>query len=133
VGQIGYYGSKRFSVSDKLINTFNGFQRTTSARFETLDRIGLKPLTEYVGPGLDTVSFTIDVNVMLGVNPRQELDEWKEIAASGDPFALCIGNKLLGTDLWALKTAAETWDKIDGNGNVLTGTIALTFEEYVST
>lgn len=128
MGTIGYFGSNRFETSTPL----TGFQRSTAAKFETFERVGLKPLTEYIAPGLDTASFTLAANATLGINPRVLLDKWKAIAAAGVPDVLVIGGKAMGTDLWVLKSAAENWDTFDGSGNVLTGTIALSFEEYMT-
>jgi phage protein U len=132
MGLIGYWGQERFEVSSSSVLTFDGFQLSTAARFESFNRIGQKPLTEYIAPGLDTISFSIKIDVMLGVNPRQVLDHWTQLAAAGNPDVLVVGNKVVGTDMWIIKTAAQTWEKLDGNGNVLTSTISLTLEEYMN-
>lgn len=135
MGLIGYFGQDRFEVSSTSVFTPNSdFQRTTAPRAEKLNRIGLKlkPLTEIIGPDLDTVTFSVKVNATLGVNPRQILDHWAELAAAGTPDVLVIGGKALGTDLWIVKSATEAWEMLDGNGNVLTSTITLTFEEFMS-
>lgn len=132
IGQIGYFGSERFEVSDKKVFTPNNIQRSSSARFESFNRIGLKPLTEYVAPGLATFTLTIQVSAMLGVNPRTVLDHWIGLVDAGNPDVLVIGNKVVGTDLWVLKTAADTWKQLDGQGNILTAEINLSFEEYMS-
>ena len=132
MGLIGYFGTNRFEVSDSKILTFDDFQRDTAAQFESINRIGKKPLTEYIAPGLDTISFSIKANAMLGVNPRNVLDSWAQIATEGNPNILAVGNKIIGTDQWVLKSASESWEKIDGKGNVLESTITLGFEEYMS-
>jgi phage protein U len=131
MGQIGYYGKERFEVSKSKVLTLNDFQRSTAARFESFDRIGLKPLTEYKGSGLDIITFAIKVKAALGVNPRVVLDNWTNLASAGKPDVLVIGNKAVGTDQWVVKSTAENWETFDGKGNVLTGTINLTFEEYM--
>lgn len=132
MGLIGYFGKNRFEVSDRSALPLENFQRSAAARFETLERIGLKPLTEFIAPGLDTVSFTIKPNVVLGAKPRQTLDHWNQLANAGNPDVLVIGNKVLGTDKWVVKSASEAWENIDGQGRVLNGTINLTFEEYMT-
>ena len=132
MGLIGYFGDYRFEVSSRCVIPLLSFKRTTTPKKETLDRIGMKALTEYTGSGLDTVSFTIKLNAELGAAPRNELDNWAQIAASGEPYPLVIGGKALGTDLWMLTSAAESWDTIDGQGRVLTAGIDLSFEEYMT-
>ena len=132
MGQIGFWGSERFEVSDKKVFTPNNIQRSSSSRFESFSRIGAKPLTEYIAPGLATLSLTIQVNVMLGVNPRATLDHWIALAEAGNPDVLVIGNKVLGTDQWVLKTAADTWKQLDGQGNILVAEMNLSLEEYMT-
>lgn len=133
MGQIGYFGAERFEItSNSVFTPNNDFQRTTAARFETLDRIGLKSLTEKIAPGLQQITFSIKVSAMLGLNPRQVLDRWVDLAEAAIPDVLVIGNKPLGSDLWLLKSATDAWEKIDGQGNILTATLSLTFEEYVT-
>lgn len=133
MGQIGYFGQERFEVSDTKVFTPNNIQRSSSSRFESFQRIGMKPLSEFVAPGLATINFTIQVSAMLGVNPRTVLDHWIELAEAGKPDVLVIGNKVVGTDQWVLKTAADTWKQLDGQGNVLTAEMNLSFEEYMTT
>jgi phage protein U len=132
IGLIGYFGRERFVVSTDSIYTINGFQISSSPRFASLERIGRKPLTERIAPGLDQVSFSITVDASLGVNPRQILDRWRQLAAAGEPAMLVIGNKGLGTDMWVITSVQESWTQIDGHGRVLQGTINLSFEEYMS-
>lgn len=131
MGQIGYFGSERFEVSDKKILTFSNFKRTTAGRYETFDRIGQKPLTEMTGPGLATVSFSVDLKASLGVDPRTVLDHWQQLADAGMVDVLVVGNKLVGKNKWLLKSADETWPTLNGNGRVLSATMDLAFEEYV--
>ncbi len=132
MGQIGYWGSERFEVSDKKVFTPNNIQRSSSSRFESFQRIGRKPLSEYIAPGLATFTLTIQVNAMLGVNPREVLDHWISLAESGQPDVLVIGNKVVGTDQWVLKTAADAWKQLDGQGNILTAEMNLSLEEYMT-
>jgi phage protein U len=131
MGQVGYFGSERFEVSDKKVLTFSNFKRTTAGRYETFDRIGQKPMTEMTGPGLDSVSYSVDLNIANGVEPRTVLDHWQQLADVGTVAVLVVGNKLVGKNKWLLKSADETWATIGGNGRVISATMDLTFEEYV--
>lgn len=92
----------------------------------------MKPLTEFIAPGLATFSVTIQVNALLGVNPRTTLDHWIALSETGSPDVLVIGNKVVGTDQWVLKTAADAWKSLDGQGDILTAEINLSFEEYMT-
>lgn len=135
MGLIGYFGQDRFEVSSTSVFTPNNdLQRATAGRFEKFNRIGgkLKPLTEFIGPDLDTVTFSVTVNATLGVNPRKILDHWTQLASAGKSDVLVIGNKALGTDQWIVKSATEAWKTLDGQGNVLESTITLVFEEFMT-
>lgn len=101
---------------------------------QTLNRIGLKPLLEWVSPGLDQITFSIAVSALLGISPRQKLDFWRALAAAGTPDVLVIGNVPVSTsnDEWIVTNVQENWITLDAQGNVIYGTIALTFEEYVT-
>jgi phage protein U len=133
MGQVGYFGSERFVVSDTKVFTFSDFQRTTASRYETFDRIGKKPLTEMVGYGLDAITYSVALDVSLGVEPRTVLDHWSTLANVGTVDVLVVGNKLVGKNRWLLKSVAESWSKISGTGRILAATMNLTFEEYMLT
>lgn len=133
LGQIGYWGAERFETSDSKVFAPNNIQRSGSAHFESFKRIGLKPLKEYIAPELGTFSFDIQVRAELGVNPREVLDHWIDLAEGGQPNILVIGNKQIGTDQWTLTSAQENWQQLDGQGKILTAQMSLSFEEYVST
>jgi phage protein U len=129
---IGYFGAYRFEVSEKSVPVISGFQRNTAPRFEKFERIGKKALTAFIAPGLDTFSFSIKADAALGVKPRELLDKWAQIAASGEPAMLVIGNKPLGTDMWVCTSASEDWETVSGSGKVLKGAVSLVFEEYMT-
>ena len=131
MGQVGYFGSERFVVSDTKVLTFSNFQRSTAGRYQTFDRIGKKPLTEMTGPGLESVTYSVSLDATLGVEPRVVLDHWTTLAGAGTVDIIVIGNKLVGKNKWLLKSVSESWSTIDGNGRVLKATMDLTFEEYV--
>ena len=135
MGQIGFWGTERFETSDSKVFTLSNIQRSSEGHFESFQRIGagLKPLSEFIAPGLGTFNFNIQIRAELGVNPREVLDHWIELAEAGQINILVIGNKQVGTDQWALKSAQQTWEQLDGQGNVLTAQMSLSFEEYIST
>jgi hypothetical protein len=133
MGLIGYFGSEQFQVSSNSVYTPNNdIQTTTAPILQTLNRIGLKPLTEGISAGLDTFTFSITVSALLGINPRQKLDFWRALAAAMAPDVLVIGNVPVGTDEWIVTNVQENWITLDANGVVIYGTISLTFAEYMT-
>lgn len=131
MGLIAYFGNERFEVSEKKALPINNFQRQTAGRYSAFERFGKKPLTDFTGPGLDSVSYSVTLNRALGVEPRDVLDHWADLANSGTVNVLVVGGKLVGDNLWLLKSVNQSWSNIDGRGRILSATMDLTFEEYV--
>ncbi|HBF38071.1 MAG TPA: hypothetical protein DDW50_12195, partial [Firmicutes bacterium] len=113
---IGYFNDIGFEVSDERIYTFNGFKLEASARYSAHEIIGEKPKTEYVGPNLQTITFTINLNGTFGVKPRDEMIIWSDMAQFGAADYLVIGEKVLGDDQWIVKSVSEAWDTFFNQG-----------------
>lgn len=128
---IGFFGDIIFETSDKRILTFQDLKRDTSSRWSNHDVIGKKPTSEFIGPGLDTISFTINLNASLGVKPRHEMERWLEKARSGTAETLVVGNKGLGVDKWTVKSVSQAWGVVLHEGEVYSGKVDIQLEEYV--
>lgn len=130
---IGYFGKDIiFETSDERILTFTDFKREASSRFATHEVIGKKPTTEYIGPGLDTITFTVHLNGNNGVRPRDEMNKWLEYARTGQAETLVVG-VALGVDKWVVKSVSQAWDVIFNQGELFSGKVDVNLEEYVST
>jgi len=128
---IGYFGDIVFETSDKRILNFTGLAIETAARFETHNLIGTKPKTEYVGPDLSAVSFIVNLNGNHGVRPREEMERWRELAETGEPQTLALAGKPIGSYKWIVRSISETWDVILNGGELFSGKIEVSLEEYV--
>jgi phage protein U len=130
---IGYFGPDIiFETSDERILSFSGFTRDAAGRWGSHDLIGIKPKSEFIGPGLDTISFTVSLNGNNGVKPREQMDKWLEYTRKGVAETLVIGGKPLGVDKWAVKSVSEVWNTVFKDGELFSGTIEVSLEEYVS-
>jgi len=129
---IGYFGKDIiFETSDERILTFTDFNRDTASRFAMHEVIGKKPTTEFVGPGLDTITFTVHLNGNNGVNPREEMNKWLEYARSGQAEILVVG-VALGVDKWVVKSVSQAWGVVFNRGEIFSGKVDVTLEEYIS-
>lgn len=72
-----------FETSAELIRPFDDYGRKTTARIATHEIIGKKPILEFLGPGIDDLSFTIKLNAFYGVNPKQEAQRLRTICQTG--------------------------------------------------
>ena len=73
---IGTLGRKIiFEVSDNRVLTFESMSREVSGRWTKHEVLGVKPKSEFLGPGCQTVNMTIHLSAALGVKPRRILDK----------------------------------------------------------
>jgi len=128
---IGTFGSRVFSTSDRRILTFRDFTYTTAARFSEHDTLATKPKTEYIGPGLDDVTFAITLRADMGIVVRTELERWRRMAANGNAERLIIGKKRLGSNLWNITECGEAWGILTNRGSILSASMNITLREYV--
>lgn len=128
---IGFYGDILFETNDKRLLTFAGLERSASSRWATHDTIGRKPASEFIGPNLDTISFTVNLNGNHGVKPRLEMDRWLEKCRKGTVEVLVIGDKGLGLDRWKVTSVSQMWGTVLNGGELFSGNVDITLEEYV--
>lgn len=128
---IGSLGSIVFIANAKTIRTFDGFSRKSSSRWAKHEILSQKPKSQFIGPGLDTISFTMRFDAAYGLNPRKEMDALVKLDRSGKALALTIGGKGIGTGLWVITSLEQSWQVVDAKGNVLVGTANISLEEYV--
>ena len=120
-----------FSTSDQKILTFNEFCRTVSGNWAKHSRIGLKDKSEFTGPGLQKVKFTIVLMSELGVAPRKMMDIIANAVETGEVNVLVIGGKRVGTGQWAITESSEAWDTFLSRGELTKAKVDITMEEYV--
>lgn len=131
-GTIGNFGKTiMFTVSSDKVLTFNNMVKTVTGRWETHDRIGKKPKTEFIGPGLDSVSMTVELNSMFGVKPLDTIKRIEKAIKKGTAEYLVLGNKKIGSKKYRITDVSETWNTVMRNGALINATLELKFEEYV--
>ncbi|MBE0470521.1 MAG: phage tail protein [Methyloprofundus sp.] len=125
---IGSLGTIAFSASSDKVNTFSGFSKTGEARYSEHALSGKKPLLEFIGPGLEKISFTMRLDVGLGVNPKTEIKKLIDLRDAGEASILCIGGEFIG--MFVIKSLAENHKAIDNAGRLLLADINVSLEEY---
>lgn len=126
---VGYFGDIIFETSDERILSFTNFKRSTSSNFTDHTLINQKPMTEFVSPGLDEITFTVVLDGRFGVSVKKEMDRWLEKARFGDAETLCVGVPL-GVDKWTVRSVSQSWDVIYYNGVVTNAKVDITLKEY---
>lgn len=128
---IGFFGDIIFETSDKRIMTFSELNRNAAGRWATHETIGSKPASEFLGPGLDTISFTVNLNGSFGTKPRTEMDKWIRKERAGEVAPLVIGNRVLGLDKWKIISVSQMWNVVLSKGEIFSGSVDIELEEYV--
>jgi phage protein U len=128
---IGTLGNVVFETSAEKVRTFSNFKRKNSARLATHELLGRKPVVEFIGPGIESISFTIRLDVLLGLNPLQEAKALRDLRDKGEAVELVIGGEPVSENLWVIEDMSEDWDCIDNQGNILVIELDISLKEYV--
>lgn len=129
---IGSFGKTiTFETSDKRILSFKGFKREISGRWASHERVGKKPLKQFLGPDADKVTFTVTLNAWHGVKPRSTLDKIEKAVKKGTPENLVVGGVRVGSGKMVITGASQSWDEIYNKGELVRASVELTLEEYV--
>lgn len=134
---IGAIGSKSiddviiFEVSDSKILNFTDFTRSNKVRFSKNDVLQRKPVSEYIGSDLDTISFKMELKAEKGVNPRNEVDKLMYLHRDGTIISIIIGGKAFGVYRWRIVDISIAFERIDNQGNCISATCDISLEEYV--
>ncbi len=128
---IATFGGKVFTVSHTKIYTFKDLKYGAKLETEKTDVQGAKPSTTIKGQGLDSLSCVVILSGDLGVNPRQEIDDFRRILAAAKPDFFVLGGRPLGDNRWLLVDLQAPFEDINNAGQVGRSELTLTFEEYV--
>lgn len=129
---IGSWGTELvFSVSDEMVKTFSSLKRTTASNWATHSRIGKKDEAEFLRPGLQKITFTMQLDAMLGVRPRAMLELLERSVENGTVNTFVIGGKRVGANRWRITDTSEEWDVILNKGELVRASVSVTMEEYL--
>lgn len=119
-----------FTVNDSKILTFDKLQRTVTGRWGSHSRLGKKDQTEFLGPGLQKMTFSIMLSAMYGVKPRAMLEAIEKAVETGTINPFVVGGKRIGSGQWKISSATEAWDVVWRQGELVKATLDITMEEY---
>lgn len=125
---IGSFGNIAFTTSAQQVRTFAGLSKQAEARYAEHALAGKKPLLEFVGPGLEQVSFSIRLDKFLGLDPVGEIERIVNLRDEGEAQPLVIGGKYLG--MYVITNASEARKFHDNRGVLIQADISLTLKEY---
>ncbi|WP_282012772.1 phage tail protein [Pyramidobacter piscolens] len=126
---IGTFGAVTFEASREFVRTFDDLQRSGQTQYAEHARIGLKPLLQYVSPGLETISFKMSFSVELHVDPRGEIDLLRVMRDQGHAALLVLDGRPLGR--FVVQSLSETWRRVDNTGYLCAAEVQVSLKEYV--
>ena len=128
---IGNWGTAIiFSVSDRMVQTFQNLNHTVGSEWATHSRIGLKDQLEYLRPSLRKLTFTMELNAMHGVRPRATLNRLESYTERGSVYPMVIGGRRIGR-YWRITDLSEAWETVYNGGELARAKVSVTMQEYV--
>jgi phage protein U len=104
---IGYMGDIVFSVSVWQMITPTNYERESTARWAEHDLLLRKPVSQFGGPGLEKLSFSIILDADHGVSPALQLKKLRKMRDTGAVFPLVIGGRPVTQNSWRLDSVKE--------------------------
>ena len=130
MAEVAKWGSIKFKTSRKKVFSFQGMERSYSARWEAHDIIGKRPKMEFLGPGMDEISIEVILDAELGVKPRDALKKFRVAAKQGKvAYFYMKGKKVVDRKLY-IESGTENWNEIWNKGELVRATAQLVFKEY---
>lgn len=134
--QVGSWGSViYFEVSDKKQITFKNFNKSVSGRWKEHQIVGKKPLSEFAGPELVSISMVCVFSVAMGMKPKSiesTLKNLEKAIEKGKADYLYVKGRQIGSDKMRLTSMSEAWDVVMIDGSIAKATVELSFTEYIT-
>nr|DAL52694.1 MAG TPA_asm: hypothetical protein [Caudoviricetes sp.] len=127
---IGTFGNVVFETSNDLVRTFKDMTRDTNVRLASHDIIGKKPVIEWIGPGTDTIKFSMQFNSILGVEPKDEEKKLRDMAQTGKVAHIIVGGEPISDYKFIIESISSSGRVYDRDGNLIKSMVDITVKEY---
>lgn len=132
MGIVGNFGSKIiFETSDNRILTFSGMTQKVSGKYVSHSVVGQKDRPEFTGPGSRSVSFTIVLDVNMGIRPREIMERIEDAVENGETEYLVIGGRPVGHNKFYISSVSEALEVVLSHGEIARVTLNVSMEEYL--
>jgi phage protein U len=128
---IGSWGPLVFDVSGVGALTFSELTQDASGRWSVHEVINTAPITEFLGPGQDSAEMKIILSKMLGIDPKEEYEQMRQMVREGQNHPLILQGLPLSGNLWYVETISGASSKFAaGTGETLWMELTVNFKEY---
>lgn len=127
---VGYMGDVPFYASEVLLRTPMETARSAASRWTDHELLLRKPVSQFVGPVLETFSFSLVLSSVNGLNPLKELGKLRAMRDNGTVFPLIIGGRPLVQNYWRLESLSEGENYYSADGRLLQTKVSVQLKEY---
>lgn len=127
---VGYMGGVVFISSSDYMITPSNFSESGAARWADHDVIHQKPVSEFIGPGLEEISFDIILSAQNGINPDDQIKTLRKMRDVGAVFPLIIGGKPVSQNYWRLESISDGNNYYTSTGKRIWTTVSVKLKEY---
>lgn len=125
---IGAFGNVMFRTSDARVQNFTDLKRESTSRFANHETINTKPKSEFLGPGLDTLSFSMELSAYRGVSPIGVINVFRAYIQTGRAENFILGGRNFGK--YKVMSVSEGYGIITNRGQIISAKVDVTLEEY---
>lgn len=130
---IGYLADIVFYTAFDYVITPSEYTRSGSARWEAHDLMHTKPVLQFVGPGLDELSFKILISKTLGQDPAVVVKKLRAYRDNGAVVPFILGGKPVSQNYFCIGSVDETDQVFDKYARPMSITVGLSLKEYDDT
>lgn len=127
---IGYMGSIPFIVSSRYLRTPSNLQCDLDSRWEDHKIIYQKPVSEFIGPNLKTLSFELVLTAQHNIGIKKDLETLEQMCSNGVVFPLIIGMRPFSQNYWRLDSMSVTDTYFSSTGQWIWAKVAVKLTEY---
>ena len=120
-----------FEVSGEIAKTYSELTQKSSGRWAEHNTINSKPLSEFLGPGLDELEMIMKLTPMLGVDPKDTYEKIRERVRKGEYHPMIFDGKPLSGNFWYIKEITGESSKFAARtGKILWMELSIALKEY---
>ena len=127
---IGYMGPVVFLASSTYTLTPSRMGQEGEGRWADHDLIHYKPVSEFLGPGLQSLAFDLILSRQYGVDPDGAVKLLRQMRDTGVVFPLIIGGHPISQTYWRLMSMSENDNYYGPTGNRIWCKLHVQLKEY---
>ena len=121
--------SVAFYASSEAYQTFEDLELKSSVSYGEHKLHKKKPQLEFTGFEADTLSFKMNISVLLGGSPRKTHQTLYKMMYDGELITLVVGTDAIGTK-WVITDVSKAFKTLYKDGQLISCEVSVTLKEY---